>query len=58
MRRLFKKSTIGGWASIGAFGYMIFFYLDTGEMIFLYISLPILALALLWIFAGYKEKEK
>ena len=56
MKRLFKMSTIGGWAGIGSFGYMIFFYFDTGEKIFLYISLPILVIALLWIYAGFRGK--
>lgn len=56
MKRLFKRTTIGGWASIGIFGYMIYFYFDTGEKIFLYISLIILALGILWIFAGFKER--
>ncbi|GAH82111.1 unnamed protein product, partial [marine sediment metagenome] len=34
MKRLFNLHTIGGWAGIGCFAYMIFFYLDTGVILF------------------------
>lgn len=57
MKRLFKKTTIGGWAAIGLSGFWIYIYFDTEIKIFLYISLIILAIGILWIFAGFKEKK-
>jgi len=54
VKRLFNLHTIGGWAGLGCFAYMIFFYLDTGVIFFLYISLPILLISILWIYAGTK----